>query len=77
MKNDQDNLYALLIYLELNTKITECRMRAEHFYDMNDEVTSWEYLFKWIKAKETRSEMWEWFQDSYPDAVLAREGYYE
>jgi hypothetical protein len=77
MRTHKDKLQALLHYLELNTLIVTYRLRAEHFYNMDDEVTSWEYLFRWVKAKDQRAQMWTWFQDEYPDAVILKEGYYE
>jgi hypothetical protein len=77
MRTDQFKLEALLRYLELNTLMTLYRLRAEQFYDMDDEVTSWEYLFRWCKTNDERAEMWRWFQDVYPSAVMLKEGYHE
>lgn len=77
MRTHKDKLQALLHYLELNTVIATYRLRAEQFYDMDDDGTSWEYLFRWVKAKDQRNQMWKWFQDEYPDAIMLKEGYYE
>jgi|DEB0MinimDraft_3_1074331.scaffolds.fasta_scaffold36657_2 hypothetical protein len=77
MRTHKDKLHALLHYLELNIEIATHRLRAESFYDIEDETTSWEYLFRWVKAKDRRAKMWEWFQDEYPDAIMLKEGYYE
>jgi hypothetical protein len=77
MRTHKDKLQALLHYLELNIEIATHRLRAEWFYDNEDEITSWEYLFRWVKAKDERAKMWRWFQDEYPDAIMLKEGYYE
>jgi hypothetical protein len=77
MRTHKDKLQALLSYLELNTLIATYRLRAEHFYDMNDEKTSWEYLFRRVKVKDDRAQMWKWFKHEYSDAMLLKEGYYE
>lgn len=77
MRTPKDKLMSLLEYMELNTVIATYRLRAEQFYDMDDEVTSWEYLFRWVKAKDERAQMWKWFKKEYPDAIMLKEGYYE
>ena len=77
MRTNQFKLEALLRYLELDIEIVTNLLGAEKFYDTGDDVNSWHWLFLWCEAKDERAEMWEWFQDEYPDAIMLKEGYYE
>ena len=77
MRTHKDKLQALLSYLSINVSITSHRLMAEKSYDINDEVWSWHCLFLWAEAKDERAQMWKWFQDDYPDAIMLKEGYYE
>jgi len=77
MSTDQNKLRALLEYMELNHKVARRRLFAEEAYDVKDEKQSWEWLFGWCEAKDERAQMWTWFQDEYPDAIMLKEGYYE
>lgn len=75
MRTNKDKLEALLRYLELNVEIVTNLLGAENLYDIGDDRGSWNYLFLWCEAREERSQMWKWFQDEYPDAVMLKEGF--
>lgn len=75
MRTNKDKLQALIKYLCLNHRMAVYRLWAEQFYEEKDDRAGWEWLFYWAEARDERSEMWKWFQDEYPDAIMLKEGY--
>jgi hypothetical protein len=77
MRTHKDKLKAMLDYLSMNIVMVHYRLNAERFHEMQDDRTSWEYLFRWADAKDDRAQLWKWFHNEYHDAVMLKEGYYE